>query len=32
MSENYHQTDISYLARINRQSLETVRENLSRKI
>ena len=27
MSENYHKTDISYLARINRQSLEIVREN-----
>lgn len=31
MSENYHQTDISYLARINRQTLETVRENLIKK-
>ena len=31
MSENYHQTDISYLARINRQTLETVRENLIEK-
>ena len=32
MSENYHQTDISYLARVNRQTLETVRENLIIKI
>ena len=31
MSENYHKTDISYLARINRQTLETVRENQIKK-
>ena len=27
MTENYHKTDISYLARINRQTLEKIREN-----
>ena len=31
MSENYHKTDISYLARINRQTLEIVRENQIKK-
>lgn len=27
MSENYHKTDVSYLARVNRQSLEDIRQN-----
>ena len=31
MSENYHKTDISYLARINRQTLETVRVKIVEK-
>ncbi|WP_440939481.1 DUF6311 domain-containing protein [Candidatus Pelagibacter sp.] len=31
MTENYHKTDISYLARINRQTLEKIRENQIKK-